>query len=520
MKRGRGRVSWWREVERLVVPLRCAGCGAADRVVCPECAVSLAGGARVDGEAPDLAGDLAVWGLGAYRGVLRHLVLAWKVGGRRDLDPLLEAALTRLVALWLEAPGAPPPGAEVWVVPAPSSVLRALRGRPAVWRLGAAVARGLAAHGHDARVVVALRHRGPARHHAADIAPRWPARRRRRRSGGSGGNRTVARLDLDGRRIVLVDDVLTTGATLNRASAAVAAAGGDVVAALVLAAARGDSRRGSPVAVAASGLTSIHGARPDDAPPRRSPSGAPSGGDARRPPPLRVDSCTPWHEMPDDPRRYGMEIVVVGRHTEVAPRFRKHVEDKLSKVTQLAPYAQRVDVEITHEPNPRQASSSERIELTVRDRGPVVRAEASASDRYAALDVATTKLLERLRRSHDRKKAKSARREGRGLPAPEELVEQTAPQEVQPEASDTIVAPTEPDVAVESQLGDSPVIVRQKVHRTAPVSVEDAINEMELAGHPFYLFIDDETHQPAVVYHRHGWTYGVIRLDAQAEANS
>lgn len=212
-----------------------------------------------------------------------------------------------------------------------------------------------------------------------------------------------------------------------------------------------------------------------------------------------------------------MEIVVVGRHTEVAPRFRKHVEDKLSKVTQLAPYAQRVDVEITHEANPRQAASAERIELTVRDRGPVVRAEASASDRYAALDVATTKLLERLRRSHDRRKAKSARRENRAIPAePETAVVEAAADESAPE---TIQAPTEPDVAVESQLGDSPVLVRQKVHKTAPVTVEEAIDEMELAGHPFYLFIEAETHQPAVVYHRHGWTYGVIRLDAQAEAN-
>ncbi len=216
-----------------------------------------------------------------------------------------------------------------------------------------------------------------------------------------------------------------------------------------------------------------------------------------------------------------MEIVVVGRHTEVQARFRKHVEDKLSKVTQLAPYAQRIDVEVSHEANPRQAASAERIELTVRDKGPVVRAEASASDRYAALDVATTKLLERLRRSHDRKKTKSARREGRAIAATVAEAEAEASDlpEVDVELIEPIAAPTEHDVAVESQLGDSPVLVRQKVHKTSPVTVEEAIDEMELAGHPFYLFIESETHQPAVVYHRHGWTYGVIRLDAQAEAN-
>lgn len=211
-----------------------------------------------------------------------------------------------------------------------------------------------------------------------------------------------------------------------------------------------------------------------------------------------------------------MEIVVVGRHTEVPARFRRHAEDKLSKVTQLAPYAQRVDVEITHESNPRQAAASERIEITVRDRGPVVRAEASASDPYAALDVAMTKLMERLRRAHDRRKGKSARRESKAMaaidPATLEDLEQPSVEEELPR----IIAPTEHGVAVESQLGDSPVIVRQKVHPTTPMSVEQAIDEMELAGHPFFLFIEAETLQPAVVYHRRGWTFGVIRLDAEA----
>lgn len=211
-----------------------------------------------------------------------------------------------------------------------------------------------------------------------------------------------------------------------------------------------------------------------------------------------------------------MEIVVVGRHTEVPARFRRHVEDKLSKITQLAPYAQRVDVEVTHESNPRQAAASERVELTVRNRGPVVRAEASASDPYAALDVAMTKLMERLRRAHDRRKAKSARRDSKAMPAidPATLPEQDEAS-VEDEAP-RIVAPTEHGVAVESQLGDSPVIVRQKVHKTTPMSVEQAIDEMELAGHPFFVFIESETLQPAVVYRRRGWTFGVIRLDAEA----
>lgn len=94
--------------------------------------------------------------------------------------------------------------------------------------------------------------------------------------------------------------------------------------------------------------------------------------------------------------------------------------------------------------------------------------------------------------------------------------EQTAPEDEIPQ---TPQAPTEPGVAVEAQLGDSPVVIRQKVHETEPMTVDQALAEMELVGHPFYLFIDAETGQPCVVYNRRGWTYGVIRLDYTASSN-
>lgn len=207
-----------------------------------------------------------------------------------------------------------------------------------------------------------------------------------------------------------------------------------------------------------------------------------------------------------------MDIVVVSRHVEIPERFRRHVEEKLSKVEQLAPTAQRIDVEITHERNPRLAERAERVELTVRDRGPVVRAEASASDRYAALDVATAKLLERLRRVHDRRKNHHHPEPLLPLDVRPPALRAEAPAE--PEQT-VLPLPTEPGVPVESTLGDSPVVIRQKVHRTVPMTVDEALYEMELVGHPFYLFIDSATRQPCVVYHRHGWTYGVIRLDAE-----
>ncbi|MCK6212061.1 ribosome-associated translation inhibitor RaiA [Georgenia sp. EYE_87] len=204
-----------------------------------------------------------------------------------------------------------------------------------------------------------------------------------------------------------------------------------------------------------------------------------------------------------------MEIVVKGRNTEITDRFRTHVEDKLTKIEQFAPRAQRVEVELTHERNPRQADQAEKIEITVRDKGPVIRAEAKASDFYGALDVAAGKLLERLRRTRDRRKDHHRY----ATPAPVEAPVLTTREADEDQPPERPVPPTEPGQSVEAQLGDSPVVVRQKLHEARPMTVDQALYEMELVGHPFFLFIDDETGQPCVVYHRHGWTYGVIRLD-------
>src|SRR6478735_12161167 len=142
-----------------------------------------------------------------------------------------------------------------------------------------------------------------------------------------------------------------------------------------------------------------------------------------------------------------MEIVVAGRHTEVLPKYRAHVEQKLAKVEQLAPRAQRIDVVVSHETNPRQAGSSERVELTVVDRGPVIRAEACADDRYAALDLALGKLLERLRRTRDRRKDHRNH-------TPIAPVDVRPPE---PEPEELADAPSS-DGTIEHSLGDSPVL--------------------------------------------------------------
>ena len=196
-----------------------------------------------------------------------------------------------------------------------------------------------------------------------------------------------------------------------------------------------------------------------------------------------------------------MDIVVTGRHLTVSDRFRAHIEEKLAKVTQLQPRTRRIEVLVSHEPNRRQAKACDRVEITCYAKGPVVRAEASEEDKYAALDVAIDKLMERLRRQNDKKQVHRGRR------TPESVARATA----------RIAAPSDeaPGQAHDDvdQFEDSPVEVREKVHRSTPMKLDEALREMELVGHDFYLFHDVETDRASVVYRRRGWSYGVLHLD-------
>jgi ribosomal subunit interface protein len=207
-----------------------------------------------------------------------------------------------------------------------------------------------------------------------------------------------------------------------------------------------------------------------------------------------------------------VEIVVTGRHTQVSDRFRTHLDEKLAKVPQLAPRVQRIDVVVSHEPNKRQAKACERVEITCHVKGPIVRAEACLDDKYAALDVALDKLMERLRRAQDR------RRVHRGRHSPRSVAEATASLAVPAGDAEAHEHSEAPEPELFGATGNSPIEVREKVHATTPMSLEQAVQEMELVGHDFFLFHDADTDRPSVVYRRRGWSYGVIHLDVDREA--
>ncbi|AGL14687.1 ribosome hibernation-promoting factor, HPF/YfiA family [Actinoplanes sp. N902-109] len=201
-----------------------------------------------------------------------------------------------------------------------------------------------------------------------------------------------------------------------------------------------------------------------------------------------------------------MDIVVKGRNVEVPDHYREHVADKLAKVERYDQKLIRVDVELFHERNPRQSDNCQRVEITVVTRGPVIRAEACAKDFYAALDCAINKLDGRLRRAADR------RRVHRGRHAPVSVAAATAglPTDL------PSLSPDEATLAADPQEHDDNQpwrIVREKEHPADPMTVDDALFQMELVGHDFYLFHDKESGRPSVVYRRRGYDYGILSLE-------
>ena len=271
-----------------------------------------------------------------------------------------------------------------------------------------------------------------------------------------------------------------------------------------------------------------------------------------------------------------MDIVVKGRNVEVPAHYREHVERKLARLERYDRKTIRADVELFHERNPRQAKNCQRVEITMTGRGPAVRAEACSSDFYAALDAAASKLENRLRRMHDRRKVHYGKRnpvsvaeataDPVGQPVPDGAItpspaavpataESGQPSDSGASAPATTGSPTAgssttgspagspaadggpaagtprgrtavleaPDVAAQRAAampaqrsaaddGQPGQIVREKEHTAKPMSVDQALSEMELVGHDFYLFSDADTGRPSVVYRRSGFAYGVIRL--------
>lgn len=202
------------------------------------------------------------------------------------------------------------------------------------------------------------------------------------------------------------------------------------------------------------------------------------------------------------------QVTITGRNVEVPEHFAERVNGKLAKIERLDPTLTFFHVELQHEPNPRRADRSDRIQITATGKGHLARAEAKEDSFYAALESALGKMERSLRKVKARRKISRS-----GHRAPISVGEATATL-VEEAADSAPKADPYEDQVEEIQLGK---VVRTKEHSATPMAVDDALSEMELVGHDFFLFVDEATGRPSVVYRRHAYDYGMIALSDDAE---
>ena len=208
-----------------------------------------------------------------------------------------------------------------------------------------------------------------------------------------------------------------------------------------------------------------------------------------------------------------MELKITTKNLTVSDRFKDYVSEKSGKVEQFSHRPQELNIKVTRYERSRNAGLEDQVELTVYEPGHVVRAEARADDKFAAFDIAFGKLLERLRRYADKHKVHRGGNH-RHVGTSELTASDFAELDITP-ADHTLLTGEIPIVGAEQDEVDassSPLVIRSKEFERVPMSKEDAVGHMELVGHDFFLFHDQETDKPSVVYRRKGYSYGVISL--------
>ncbi len=213
-----------------------------------------------------------------------------------------------------------------------------------------------------------------------------------------------------------------------------------------------------------------------------------------------------------------MDTNIVGVGVGITDRFRSVVEEKAARIEHLCPRAQGLEVKVTHRAYHNGRMEDDTVELTLTNKGPVVRAEATDGDKFAALDLAVDKMAEQLRRAKD--KRVDARNHPRGAKY-EKGSGSLQGIDLEPASVEVLRAVATGEIPVIRGDGEeepyTPVVIRTKRFEAEWMTVEDAVDRMELVGHDFFLFIDAHTDHPSVVYRRKGWDYGVISLTTLAQ---
>ena len=197
-----------------------------------------------------------------------------------------------------------------------------------------------------------------------------------------------------------------------------------------------------------------------------------------------------------------VDVVVLGRHVEVAPSVRDHTVAMLQRVEKFAPDVRRVDVDYSL-PHNRNHSAAQ-CEILVHLKKLLVKAHATGADQRSALDVAFARVERQMRRLHERR---TDRWNGHGHKrGPNGNGTKTAEALPASEASAAFA-----DIASDADDGPEPFrVVKAKQFEVKPMPVEEAALQMELLGHDFFLFTSTESGRAAVVYRRRDGLFGLI----------
>lgn len=183
-----------------------------------------------------------------------------------------------------------------------------------------------------------------------------------------------------------------------------------------------------------------------------------------------------------------MNVVVRGRNINITPRLEDYVDKKIGKLDRYLPTIDEARMELAVEET-RSAQHSQVAQLTVRSRGRILRAEERAPDIFAAIDAVAEKMQRQITRYKDRLHGRGQQRGTESVRTPE--------LELLPEAE-----------SEEEPLG---AIVRTKKFPVAPMDAEEAIEQMELLGHDFFVFFNSEVDGINVLYRRKTGDYGLLQ---------
>jgi putative sigma-54 modulation protein len=177
-----------------------------------------------------------------------------------------------------------------------------------------------------------------------------------------------------------------------------------------------------------------------------------------------------------------MRLQVKGRNLEVSDQIRKYAEDKLGKLDRLVNDPTRIELELAVEKNP-SISNNQVAEATVWTRGPVLRARETSEDMKASIDQLVDKLERQVKRYRDKRRPRKHDRHDAVPPEPARL---------------------------ETPEEGTTTIVKTKQFAIKPMAPDEAVLQLELVGHDFFVFRNAESDEINVVYRRRDGNYGLI----------